>query len=91
MAPQRSQLTLRGLDPRLVGEIQRVARATGLSLNKAALRILARGAGLEAPAENDRTIGKALDRFVGSWTRAQARGFSRSTRSLERIDEELWK
>jgi hypothetical protein len=91
MANHVSQLTVRGLDPRLMGEILRVARAKGISLNKAALSVLTRGAGLEEPPESARLIGKAVDRFVGTWTAAQARDFSRSTRSLEQVDEDLWK
>ena len=91
MASHISQLTVRGLDPRLLAEIQRVARAKGISLNKAALSVLTRGAGLEEPPDNSRLIGAALNRFVGTWTASQASDFSRSTRSLEQVDEELWK
>ena len=91
MSSHNSQLTVRGLNPRLFAELQRVAREKGISLNKAALGVLTRGAGLEEPQENVRLIGKALDRFVGTWTAAQARTFSRSTRSLEQVDEDLWK
>jgi hypothetical protein len=91
MAPHVNQLTVRGLDPRLTAEIQKLARAKGISMNKAALSILARGAGLDLPATNERQIGRAIDRFVGIWTDVQARDFSRSTRSLEQVDEDFWK
>jgi hypothetical protein len=89
--PHSSQLTLRGVDPRVLAEIRRVARQKGISLNKAALSILARGSGVGEPAEPSRRIGPALDRFIGSWTATQAREFSRSLRSLEQVDDELWK
>jgi len=91
MAPHTGQLTVRGLDPRVMAEIQRVARAKGISLNKAALSVLRRGAGLEEPVANERLIGSALDRFVGTWTASQAREFSRGMRSLEQVDEDFWK
>jgi hypothetical protein len=91
MARQISQITVRGLNPQVMAEIQRVARAKGISLNKAALTVLTRGAGLEEPPDSSRLIGNALNRFVGTWTAKQANDFSRSTRSLEQVDEDLWK
>jgi hypothetical protein len=90
MATHSNQLTLRGLDPRVLREIRRIARVNGISLNKAALLILRRGAGIEE-AEPGRSVGTGLDRFIGSWTAAQAREFSCSTQALEQIDGELWK
>ncbi|HVJ20179.1 MAG TPA: hypothetical protein VM686_32415 [Polyangiaceae bacterium] len=91
MARRTNQLTLRGLEPQVLGEIQRVARAKGVSMNKAALGLLKRGAGIDEPAEASRCIGPAVDRFVGTWTTAQARAFSQSIGSLEQVDDELWK
>ncbi len=85
-----NQLTLRDVDPRVLAEIQRLARTEGLSINKAAAKILKLGAGIEnAPAT--RNIGQAVDRFVGSLPAAEARKLSRSLRSLEQVDEDLWK
>jgi hypothetical protein len=91
VATHTTQLTLRGLDPRVAAEIRRVARDRDISLNKAALSILKRGAGIEEQPEATNRIGNALDRFIGTWTTADAREFTRSLRSLERVDEDLWK
>ena len=44
-----AQLTLRGLDARLWQRLREVARERDLSLNRAALLLLRRGAGLAAP------------------------------------------
>ncbi len=85
-----SQITLRGLEPRLLAEVQKVARRKGVSMNKAALSILKQGAGIDEPSDTTR-IGAAVDRFVGSWTKVEAGQFSKSIRSLEQVDEELWK
>ena len=89
MARHSNQLTLRDLDPRVLAEIARVARVEGLSINKAAAKILKAGAGiLDAP--ESRRIGAAVDRFVGSLSAAEAHKVSQSLRSLEQVDDELW-
>lgn len=91
MANHVHQLTLRGMDPRVSAEIERVAKANDISLNKAALRLLKRGAGIDDPSDKPNRIGSSLDRFIGTWTAQQASAFSRSIQSLEKIDDELWK
>ncbi|MDX2055149.1 MAG: hypothetical protein SFV15_22295 [Polyangiaceae bacterium] len=90
MAPHQNQLTLRGLDPRVEAEIRRVARSQGISLNKAALRLLERGAGIDAPVEQERQIGSSLDRFIGVWSAREASTFERAIRSVERVDKDFW-
>jgi hypothetical protein len=90
MARHSNQLTLRDLDPRVLAELKRLAHAEGLSVNKAAAKLLKLGAGIQdAPAS--RNIGASVDRFVGSLSRAEAEKLSSSMRSLERVDDELWK
>jgi hypothetical protein len=85
-----SQLTVRGLDKRLLQAIRDLARRERISLNKAALRLLERGAGLAAPREDDR-IGHSLDHLFGTWSAAEAKAFQESIESCEQIDHELWK
>jgi hypothetical protein len=91
MATHLNQLTLRGLDPRILAEIERVAKANDISLNKAALSLLKRGAGIGDPRDTPNRIGNSLDRFIGTWTAEQASAFSRSLESLEKVDEGFWK
>ncbi len=43
-----TQLTLRGLDPELEKRLRELAARDQLSLNKAALKLMRRGAGLES-------------------------------------------
>jgi len=85
---QISQLTLRGLPPRLQREIRELARREGVSLNKAALRLLEKGAGL-APRSEDR-IGNSLDALIGTWSEKEATTFLESIKACEQIDAELW-
>lgn len=90
MVRHSNQLTLRDLDPRVLAEIERVARAEGLSMNKAAAKILKVGAGIQDPA-GSRRIGSAVDRFVGTLSSREAKKISQSLRSLEQVDDDLWK
>lgn len=90
MVRHSNQLTLRDLDPRVFAEIERVARVEGLSINKAAAKILKIGAGIQTVPES-RCIGSSVDRFVGSISAAEARQLKQSLRQLEQVDEELWK
>ena len=88
------QLTLRGFDPELEERLRVIARERSLSLNRAALVLMRRGAGLESPPEPGRdtsSVGSVLDRFVGVWSAEEEREFLRSLAGLEELDPELWK
>lgn len=83
------QLTLRGLPPRLERSLRELARREGVSLNKAAVRLLEKGAGLgERP---DDRIGHAFDHLIGTWSKDDGDAFLESLRSFENIDPELWR
>ena len=84
------QLTLRGFDADLERALVKEARASGLSLNQAAVKLLRRGAGLASgPAPN--AVGTALDHLIGTWTADDAKRMAAATAVFERVDEDLWK
>jgi len=84
------QLTLRGFDDELQRALVAEARASGLSLNQAAVKLLRRGAGLGAgPAPH--AVGSALDHLIGTWTEEDARCVADATAVFEHVDEDLWK
>jgi hypothetical protein len=85
------QLTIRGFGPELEERLRDLARERRISLNKAALLLMRRGAGLEAANDRPGRIGSALDDFVGTWTEDEARSFLESIEVFEQIDEELWR
>jgi hypothetical protein len=92
MSRPPSQLTIRGFDAALERRIRETARREGISLNRAALRLLRRGAGLEVPAEDgDQTVGSSLDDLIGTWTDDEAREFADAIADLEAVDEEMWR
>lgn len=86
------QLTLRGFDRDLERRLREVARQRQISLNKAAILLLRRGAGLD-PDEVAATdvIGDSLDHLIGSWTASEAREFEDAVALFEQIDEEQWR
>jgi hypothetical protein len=85
------QLTLRGFDPELEHRLRLEARDAGVSLNKAALRLLRRGAGLAGERAAPNAVGSALDHLIGTWSEADARNLRDATAVFERVDEEFWK
>jgi hypothetical protein len=82
------QLTLRSLDPDVQRAIRVLARRERISLNKAALRLIEKGAGLGARQED--RIGRSLDHLIGTWTKNEAQVFLDSIQSCGQIDPELW-
>lgn len=86
-----NQLSLRGFDKELERKLKELARREGVSLNKAALMLLKKGAGLTEPAASSTAIGGALDRFIGSWSEADEKKLIESIASCEVVDETLWK
>ena len=85
------QLTLRGFQPELAREIERLAEREGISLNQAALRILRRGAGLDKPPSDDNVVGASLDHLIGTWSEEEAAIIERATADFETIDEAMWR
>lgn len=80
------QLTIRGFDAHLARRLRELARAEGISLNRAALKLLRRGAGLEDSAEPSRAVGTALDGLIGTWSDEEARAFNEGIAWLDPTD-----
>lgn len=71
--------------------MRHLAQEEGISLNRAALRLLRRGAGLEESAATDRRVGHTLEEFIGDWSRKEERAFLQAIEATERVDPDLWK
>ena len=82
------QLTVRGFDEELSERLKGLAQREGISLNKAALRLLRKGAGLP---EASGPIGNSLDHLFGVWTQEEYEQFNKDIEVFETIDEETWK
>jgi hypothetical protein len=86
-----NQLSLRGFDKDLARRIKELARREHVSLNKAALLLMRRGAGLLESSPSSAAVGDALDQFMGRWSAADERRLLESIAPCETVDEALWK
>ena len=83
-----NQITVRGFDDELADRIRRLAKQDGTSLNRAALKLLRKGAGLADPGQGPDTVGSSLDHLIGSWSddaAAELDAALEESRSLTRL------
>ena len=85
------QLTIRGFDEELEHRIRQLASREGISLNRAVMRLLRRGAGLGESNDKPEIVGDSLDHLIGTWTAEEAAEIDRVLEDFSRIDEELWR
>lgn len=85
-----NQLTIRGFDSDLERSIRQLAAREGISLNRAVLRLLRRGAGLGEPGHDANSVGGSLDHLIGTWSADDAAEFEHALRDLSRVDEAMW-
>lgn len=86
-----NQLTIRGFDGELEQCIRQLAGREGISLNRAVLRLLRRGAGLEERYESPHVVGTSLDHLIGTWTDRESAEMNRALEDLSKVDEAMWK
>ena len=85
------QLTIRGFDDELESRIRQLASAEGISLNRAVMKLLRRGAGLGDRRGDPDVVGDSLDHLIGTWTAEEAAELNRALEDLSRIDDEMWR
>ena len=86
-----TQLTIRGFDPDLSNAIRGLAEREGISLNRAALRLMRRGAGLGQESRRPDRIEDRLDHLMGTWSEEEEQEFLEAIADFEQIDEDLWR
>ena len=86
-----THLTIRGLDAEIEAELKALARSRNLSINKAALALIRKGAGIAEPGLEPERIGNALDRFVGTWSASDEKEVLDAVAGLDNLDEGLWR
>lgn len=84
-------LTIRGLDEQTEAEVKTLARISHVSVNKAALALIRKGAGIRDNGQGPDVVGRALDAFIGSWSGEAERELLNAISDLGRVDESLWK
>jgi hypothetical protein len=85
------QLSLRGFDPELEKQIRETARRQGISLNRATICLLRKGAGLTESGKTANVVGDSLDHLIGQWSEDESKAFLESIAPLEKIDRSFWK
>jgi hypothetical protein len=81
------QLSLRGIDKDLARRIRELARREHMSLNRVALLLMRRGAGLVESGASSTTIGNALDGFIGRWSAADEKRLLEGIAACETVDD----
>ena len=84
------QLTIRGFDDELADRIRQLASREGISLNRAVLKLLRRGAGLGERNHMPNVVGDSLDHLIGTWTKEEAAEMNRALEDFSLIDEDMW-
>lgn len=79
-------LSIRGLDQKIVERLKRQAKREGRSLNSLVVKLL-QG---DSPAAPGPKKFDDLDALAGTWTAAQARQFERDTSAFSEVDPALW-
>lgn len=79
-------LSLRGIDKELARRIREFARGEHVSLNKAALLLMRRGAGLLGRQPSEVTVGDAWNRFIGRWSTADEKDLLESIAIFETVE-----
>jgi hypothetical protein len=85
------QLSVRGFDPMLEKKIREIARTRGISLNRAAICLMQKGAGFTESGKSANVVGDSLDRIIGKWSKEEADAFLQGISPLEKIDRSFWK
>jgi len=85
-----NQLSIRGFDKELERRLREVARERNISLNKAAILLLRKGAGLDETNRHTKVVGDSLDDLIGCWTAEEEQNLLQSIEAFEHIDEVTW-
>jgi plasmid stability protein len=88
--PAMNQLTIRGFDEQLEKRLRELAAKHQISLNRAALTLMRRGAGLTERRGSPGRVGSDLDSFIGVWSEKDESELQRAVEPFEKIDPELW-
>ncbi len=84
-------LTIRGIDADTEVKLKNLAKRRNISMNKAALAFIRKGAGLKEPGDGPAVIGNGLDEFIGTWSAEDEKEFLAAIKDLDRVDPDMWR
>ena len=71
--------------------LRETARRREISLNKAALYLMRKGAGIRTADEGPMVVGESLDAYIGCWTEKEELALRESIIELDRVDGGFWR
>lgn len=81
-------ITIHGLDDQTAGQLERISKEKGLSLNKTIKMLLHEVLGIKP---RDITSNRSdFEEFSGMWTAEEAEEFSASTKSVSEVEPGEW-
>ena len=80
--------TIHKLEDETYARLEDLARQERTSINKTAKKLLRRVLGVEDEGAGERR--RRFERFLGTWTEAQAAEFEEAVQVFGEIDEESW-
>ena len=83
-----SQISIRGIDPKIEEEIRKQAREKGKSLNRVILDMLQSNT---EKKKKPKSGCNSLKQLAGGWNDEDAEQFMESMNVFEQIDEKMWK
>jgi hypothetical protein len=87
-----TQLTIMDFPPELEKVLRTTAKNRGISIDKAALYLMRRGAELPSREEESSVIGNSLDAYFGSLSQGESDAVQSAVEELDRVrDRELGK
>lgn len=84
-------ITLRNVPPDVARRIEKLARAEGVSFNKATIRLLRQAVAQEGRGKRARPSDDELSALAGTWSKKEADAFDEGLCAERKIDPEMWK
>jgi len=85
-----NSFTIRRIPAPVERSLRRIARESNQSLNKTAIELIAKAAGI-TPEEGKTKKRRDLSSIFRPWSSEEYRDFQKHTEGFEVIDEELWR
>ena len=83
-----SQITIRGMDPKVEQRIRELSKKKGKSLNKVIIEMIEKDGRIDSKSKQ--IPSESLKDLAGGWTEQDASEFFESIKFCEQIDEGLW-
>lgn len=83
-------MSVRGLDDKLVAALKNKARREATSVNAMTVRLLEEATGLRGPRGEPAIVHHDLDALAGTWSARDEKSFSSAIKSLSEVDPGIW-